>query len=156
MEKIPSFKVDHTRLLPGIYVSRIDTLGAEYASTYDIRLKRPNLEPVISASAMHTIEHVIATFLRNDEAWKNEIIYWGPMGCLTGCYLIMKGKREPKEILPLIISAFKYLADFEGEIPGADPASCGNYSFQNLEQARLEAKRYLSVLEAEPAFVYPE
>lgn len=154
MDLIPSFTVDHTKLVPGIYVSRIDTIGDQFATTFDIRMKTPNLEPVVHANAMHTIEHIIATFLRNDPEWKDKTIYWGPMGCLTGCYFIVKGKLKPQDVLDVMIRAFEFCANFEGEIPGADPVSCGNYIFQDLNMAKWEAKRYADLLKTNPCFEY--
>ena len=133
MDLIPSFQVDHTRIKPGIYVSRTDVLGAETVTTYDIRMKFPNTEPAIHPNAMHTIEHVVATFLRNDPQWKDRVVYWGPMGCLTGCYLIMKGAPDPeKDLLPLMLAAFRHLRDDEGEIPGASAVNCGNFRLHDL------------------------
>ncbi len=143
MEKlIPSFAIDHTKIVPGIFVSRRDIIGKEHITTFDIRMTTPNIEPVIHPNAMHTIEHVIATYLRNSES-KDLIIYWGPMGCLTGCYLIMKGFLEPKDITDLIRKAFEYLRDYEGEVPGATPVNCGNFLLHDLRMAKYEAKRYL-------------
>ena len=156
MEKIASFTVDHSKLVAGIYESRLDTLGTELVTTFDIRMKAPNLEPVIHPNAMHTLEHLIATFLRNDEEWKDKTIYWGPMGCLTGCYFIVKGHPTPEEILPIMIRAFEFCANFEGEVPGADPISCGNYLLMDLNMARYEAKKYLETLKNNPCFVYPQ
>jgi len=155
MELIPSFTIDHRYLMPGIYESRVDTLGSEYATTFDIRMKRPNAEPVVHPNAMHTIEHIVATFLRNDAQWKERIIYWGPMGCLTGCYLIVKGHPQPQELLPLIIRAFEFCADFEGEVPGTAPENCGNYLLHDLNMAKYEARRYVEALKTNPCFVYP-
>ena len=152
---IPSFQVDHTKIKPGIYVSRVDEIGKEFVTTFDVRMKRPNVENYITPKAMHTIEHVVATFLRNDEKEKDKIVYWGPMGCLTGCYLIVKGKADPKDIYPLVLRAFKYLADYSGEVPGATPVNCGNYSLHDLESAKKEAKKYVEILEKEPCFSYP-
>lgn len=152
---IPSFQVDHTRIVPGIYESRVDTLGDQFATTFDIRMKTPNVEPVIHPNAMHTIEHVIATFLRNDDEWKDRIIYWGPMGCLTGCYLIVKGHPTPEEIHPLMLRAFRYLAAYQGEVPGATAVNCGNYLLHDLQIARYEAKCYAEILEKSPCFIYP-
>jgi len=152
---IPSFQVDHTKILPGIYESRLDTLGNEFATTFDIRMKKPNEEPAIHANAMHTIEHVIATFLRNDDEWKDKIIYWGPMGCLTGSYLIVKGHPTPQDICPLLIRAFEYLASYEGDVPGATAKNCGNYIFHDLNMARYEAKLYVDILKNNPCFDYP-
>jgi len=152
---IPSFQVDHTKIVPGIYESRLDTLGMEYATTFDIRMKYPNLEPAIHPNAMHTIEHVVATFLRNDAEWKDRIIYWGPMGCLTGCYLIVKGHPSPQEIYPLMLRAFEYMASYEGSVPGATAVNCGNYILHDLNMARYEGSRYAKRLKEAPCFDYP-
>lgn len=119
MKKIPSFTVDHIRLLRGIYVSRKDTVGSEIVTTFDIRMKEPNREPALSPSAIHTMEHLAATFLRNHAEWADKIIYWGPMGCLTGNYLVVKGDLTSADILPLMIETFRFIADYEGEIPGS-------------------------------------
>jgi len=155
MDLIPSFQVDHTKIKPGIYESRLDRIGDEFATTFDIRMKYPNTEPVIHPNAMHTIEHIVATFLRNDEEWKDRIIYWGPMGCLTGSYLIVKGHPTPQEIYPLMLRAFEYLKDFEGEVPGATPVNCGNYLLHDLQMAKWEGAQYLKRLKEEPCFEYP-
>lgn len=155
MELIPSFQVNHEKIVPGIYISRIDTLGEEYATTFDIRMKKPNKEPVVHPNAMHTIEHIVATFLRNDEDWKEKIIYWGPMGCLTGCYLIVKGRPSAKEIAPLLIKAFECCAKYEGEVPGATAVNCGNYLLHDLNMAKYEAKLFADKLKNEPCFEYP-
>ncbi len=155
MKLIPSFQVDHTKIVPGIYESRVDVLGDNYATTFDVRMKQPNVEPVIHPNAMHTIEHIVATFLRNDDEWKDKIIYWGPMGCLTGCYLIVKGRPSPKEIAPLLIRAFDYCADYDGEVPGATAENCGNYLLHDLNMAKYEAKRYAQILKTKPCFDYP-
>ena len=154
MKLIPSFSVDHTKIVPGIFESRVDTIGAEQVTTFDIRLKRPNVEPAIEPAAMHTIEHVIATFLRNHPKWKDELIYWGPMGCLTGFYMIVKGRPKPEEIYPIIREAFKYLGDYEGEVPGATPENCGKYLMHDLPMARFEARKYTDYLMYYE--VYPE
>ena len=119
MEKIPSFTIDHIRLKRGIYVSRQDIVGGEVVTTFDVRMKEPNREPALSPNAVHTIEHLAATFLRNHPVWADKIIYWGPMGCLTGNYLIVKGNLSSAEILPLIKETFAFLASFEGDVPGA-------------------------------------
>ena len=119
-------------------------------------MKRPNLEPVLHPNAMHTIEHIVATFLRNDKEWKDNIVYWGPMGCLTGCYLIVKGKLAPQDVLDLMIRAFEHTRDFEGEIPGAQPINCGNYLLQDLPMAKYEAGRYVEILKNNPCFEYPK
>lgn len=155
MEKIPSFTIDHNKLLPGIYVSRRDTIGGDVVTTFDIRMKAPNREPALHQGALHSIEHLAATFLRNDEEWKDRIVYWGPMGCLTGNYLLMKGNLEPEDIIELMIRTFSFIAEYEGEIPGAAPSDCGNYLLQDLPMARWEAKRYLEVLKNNPPTKYP-
>ena len=124
MELIQSFSVDHMRIVPGIFTSRVDVLGDFSVTTYDIRLKRPNREPVIDVAAMHSLEHIIATYLRNNPDWKDEVIYWGPMGCLTGFYLILKGNRSPRELYKLILGAFRSV-DHVQEVPGTAPQNCG-------------------------------
>lgn len=144
MKKIPSFTIDHNRLLRGIYVSRKDSVGGETVTTFDIRMKEPNREPVVHAGALHSIEHLAATYLRNDPEWKDRIIYWGPMGCLTGNYLLMRGDLEPKDIVGLMQKTFKFVADFEGEIPGAAPKDCGNWLLHDLPMARWEARKFLT------------
>ncbi len=144
MKKIPSFTIDHNHLLRGIYVSRKDSVGGETVTTFDIRMKEPNREPVVHAGALHTIEHLAATYLRNDPEWKDRIIYWGPMGCLTGNYLLMRGDLEPKDIVGLMQKTFKFVADFEGEIPGAAPKDCGNWLLHDLPMARWEARKFLT------------
>lgn len=144
MKKIPSFTIDHNRLLHGIYVSRKDSVGGETVTTFDIRMKEPNREPVVHAGALHTIEHLAATYLRNAPEWKDRIIYWGPMGCLTGNYLLMRGDLEPKDIVELMKKTFKFVADFEGEIPGAAPKDCGNWLLHDLPMARWEARKFLT------------
>ncbi len=146
MKKIPSFTVNHEKLIPGIYVSRKDEVGNEIITTFDIRMKIPNHEPVVHGKAIHTIEHLAATFLRNDAEWKDRVIYWGPMGCLTGNYLILKGDLESRDIVDLMKRTFQFIADFEGEIPGASPRDCGNYLFNDLPMAKYEAGKYLEVL----------
>ena len=146
MDLIASFSVDHTRIVPGIFVSRKDEVGSEIITTYDIRLKRPNIEPVIDVAAMHSLEHIIATTLRNDKDWKDEIIYWGPMGCLTRFYLILKGERSPREIYGLILNAFKSVAAADS-VPGATAVNCGNYLMHNLEMAKRYAAEFVSYLE---------
>lgn len=144
MKKIASFQVNHLVLKRGIYVSRKDEeQGKVIATTFDIRMKEPNREPAILPQAIHTIEHLAATFLRNHPVWKDRVIYWGPMGCLTGNYLILKGDLESKDIVPLMIETFEFIANYEGEVPGATPRDCGNYTFMNLVSAREEAQKYL-------------
>ena len=144
MEKIPSFTIDHIRLERGIYVSRQDNVGGEVVTTFDVRMKEPNREPVLSPSAIHTIEHLAATFLRNHPLWADRIIYWGPMGCLTGNYLIVKGDLTSADILPLVKETFAFVASYEGEVPGATARDCGNYLLMNLPEARWEARKYLA------------
>lgn len=143
MDKIPSFTIDHERLLRGIYVSRKDVVGGEVVTTFDIRMKEPNREPVLHNGAIHTIEHLAATYLRNDAEWKDRIIYWGPMGCLTGNYLLLRGDYESKDIVDLMRRTFRFVAEFDGEIPGAAARDCGNYLLHDLPMARLESKKYV-------------
>ena len=143
MKKIPSFTIDHTRLNRGIYVSRKDFVADEVITTFDVRMKLPNREPALHQGAIHTIEHLAATFLRNHPVWKDRIVYWGPMGCLTGNYLIVKGDLTSRDILPLMQETFLFIANYEGEIPGATERDCGNYILQHLAMARYEAKKYL-------------
>ena len=158
MELIQSFSVDHTRIVPGIFTSRVDRLGEYSVTTYDIRLKRPNREPVIDVLAMHSLEHLIATYLRNEPDWKDEVIYWGPMGCLTGFYLILKGNRAPQEIYELLLGAFKSV-DGAKEVPGTAPENCGYCRMHNLEMAKWYASLfadYLAENSGNPRiFVYP-
>ena len=147
MELIQSFTVDHTRIVPGIYTSRVDRLGEYSVTTYDVRLKRPNREPVIDVAAMHTLEHLIATYLRNDPDWKDDVVYWGPMGCLTGFYLILKGNRSPRELYDLLLKAFRSVEAAE-EVPGATAVNCGYYRMHNLEMAKWYAREFAGYLEA--------
>ncbi len=158
MKKIPSFTIDHLRLKRGVYVSRQDIVGGEVVTTFDVRMKEPNREPALSPSALHTIEHLAATFLRNHPQWAERIVYWGPMGCLTGNYLLVKGDYSSAEILPLMRETFAFIANFDGEVPGASARDCGNYLLMNLPEARWEAKKYLcEVLECatEENLLYP-
>jgi S-ribosylhomocysteine lyase len=143
MEKIASFQINHLKLKRGIYVSRKDKVGGEVVTTFDIRMKEPNREPALHNGAIHTIEHLAATYLRNDEEWKDKIIYWGPMGCLTGNYLILRGDWDSKDIVDLMKKTFEFVASFEGDIPGAEAKDCGNYLLHDLPMARLESKKYL-------------
>lgn len=159
MDLIPSFTIDHMKMVPGIYVSRVDEVGGDYVTTFDIRIKRPNAEPEIAPAPMHTIEHLVATFLRNDSEWKDRLVYWGPMGCLTGCYMITKGRPRPEDIYPIILKAFEFVRDFEGEIPGASPEKCGKYLMQDLPMAKWEAARYVDYLKSadkDLIFEYPK
>ena len=143
MERIASFQVDHVRLNRGLYVSRIDEINGNYLTSFDIRMKLPIREPVINIAELHTMEHLGATFLRNHPIWKEQIVYFGPMGCRTGFYLILKGKLESKDIVELMKELYKFMAEFKGDIPGATAIECGNYLDQNLPMANYEAKKYL-------------
>lgn len=158
MKKIASFTIDHLKLLPGIYVSRKDSVGGDAVTTFDIRMKAPNIEPALGQGAIHTIEHLAATFLRNDPEWADRIVYWGPMGCLTGNYLLLKGDLESKDIVDLMTRTFRFIAEYEGEIPGATAKDCGNYLLQDLPMARYEARKYLEVLDniTPERLIYPE
>ncbi|MDE6266211.1 MAG: S-ribosylhomocysteine lyase [Muribaculaceae bacterium] len=160
MEKIASFTVNHLLLDRGVFVSRKDsTPSGDVITTFDIRMKRPNREAALDPRAIHTIEHLAATYLRNHPCWKDRIIYWGPMGCLTGNYLIMAGDLTPQDILPLLRDTFSFIACFEGEIPGATPHDCGNYSFNDLPLARREAQLFLEEVLENPKpsnLNYPE
>ena len=159
MKLIQSFSVDHTRIVPGIFTSRVDHLGSETVTTYDVRLKRPNREPVIDVGAMHSLEHLIATYLRNDPEWQDEVVYWGPMGCLTGFYLILKGSRTPQELCLLLLNAFRAVDDAQ-EVPGATPENCGHYLMHNLGMAKWYAREFAAYLEANAGngaiFEYPQ
>ncbi|MBQ1413308.1 MAG: S-ribosylhomocysteine lyase [Clostridia bacterium] len=159
MDLIPSFSVNHTAIVPGIFTSRVDTVGGGVITTYDIRLTRPNREPAVDVAAMHSLEHLIATFLRNDAEWKDEIIYWGPMGCLTGFYLILKGNRAPQEIYDLMIRAFRSVEEAQN-VPGTSPENCGHYLMHDLGMAKWYAAAFADYLTANadnPAiFEYPK
>jgi len=145
MKKIPSFTIDHERLLRGIYVSRRDaTPSGDVITTFDIRMTEPNRQPALSPEALHAMEHLAATYLRNHPEWGARVVYWGPMGCCTGNYLLMQGSVEPDEIVPLIRETMQFVATFEGEIPGASPRDCGNYSFMDLAAARNAARVYIN------------
>ena len=160
MKKIASFTVDHIRLLRGIYVSRTDkTPSGDTLTTFDIRMNEPNRQEPLKGATLHTIEHLAATYLRNHPQWKEQIVYWGPMGCCTGNYLIVSGAYTSAEILPLIRETFEFIADFDGDIPGATPRDCGNYSYMDLESARIEARRYIDEVLTNPAeenLTYPD
>ena len=144
MEKIASFTIDHTRLLRGVYVSRKDKIECVgIITTFDIRMKLPNREPAVSQGALHTIEHLAATFLRNHPVWGSKIVYWGPMGCCTGNYLLMQGDLESADIVPLMQELFTFIANFDEDIPGASAMECGNYMLNNLPMAKWEARKYL-------------
>ena len=159
MELIQSFSVDHTLIVSGIFTSRVDDVNGSKVTTYDIRLKKPNREPVIDVAAMHSLEHLIATYLCNDPEWKDEVIYWGPMGCLTGFYLILKGNRAPQEIYDLILNSFKSVEEAE-TVPGATAVNCGHYLMHNLNMAKWYAKAFVTYLEENAdnvdIFIYPK
>ncbi len=144
MNKITSFTIDHTRLVRGIYVSRKDSIGAETVTTFDIRMKVPNQEPVLDVPALHTIEHLAATFLRNHQEWAEKTLYFGPMGCRTGCYVLFKGELNSENVAPVITELFEFIAGYEGEIPGSSAVECGNYLSQDLPMAKWEARKFLS------------
>jgi S-ribosylhomocysteine lyase len=158
MEKITSFTIDHLRLLPGVYVSRKDHAGDAVVTTFDIRMTRPNFEPVMNTAEVHTMEHLGATFLRNDPEFKDRVLYFGPMGCRTGFYLLLAGDYESRDIAPLMTRMFTFMRDFEGDVPGAAPKDCGNYLDMNLPMTKLLADKYLKeVLEgiSEERLIYP-
>ena len=159
MKKITSFTIDHIKLIPGVYVSRKDTVGVESITTFDIRMTSPNDEPVMNTAEMHTIEHLAATFLRNHTEFGPKIIYFGPMGCRTGFYLLLAGDYDSKDIIDLLKEMFGFIANFEGEVPGASAKDCGNYLDMNLPMAKYLAKKYLDeVLEniSIERLVYPK
>ena len=158
MKKIPSFTIDHLRLSRGIYVSRKDYVGEEVITTFDIRMKEPNREPVLGQGELHTIEHLAATYLRNHETWGDKIIFWGPMGCCTGNYFLMRGDLTSCDIVELMRETFRFIRDFEGEVPGVAAKDCGNYLLHNLPMAKYEAAKYLTeVLDVieEKNLIYP-
>ena len=143
MKKITSFTIDHLKLVPGVYVSRKDPIGNEIITTFDLRMTSPNDEPVMNTAEMHAIEHLAATFLRNHEEYGPKIIYFGPMGCRTGFYLLLAGDYDSKDILPLMVELFQFIASFNDEVPGASAKDCGNYLDMNLPMARYLAQKYL-------------
>lgn len=149
MKKIESFTIDHLTLLPGVYVSRKDTTPkGDVVTTFDVRMTAPNRQPALSISALHAMEHLVATFLRNHPVWGERIVYWGPMGCCTGNYLLINGDLESRDILPLLREAFRFVVGFDGAVPGASPKDCGNYLLMNLPEARMAALDYLKVLDS--------
>lgn len=159
MEKIASFTIDHTRLLPGLYVSRKDNINGNIITTFDIRMTRPNYEPVMNTAEVHTIEHLAATFLRNHEEYKEKVVYFGPMGCRTGFYLILAGDYASADIVPLIKELYIFMSEYEGEVPGASARDCGNYLDMNLNMAKYLSKKYLDeVLDniSNERLIYPE
>lgn len=159
MKKIASFTIDHIKLDPGVYVSRKDTVGDSVITTFDLRMTKPNAEPVMNTAEMHTIEHLAATYLRNHEAYADKTIYFGPMGCRTGFYLLLNGDYTSADIVPLIVSLFEFIRDFHEEVPGASAKDCGNYLDMNLGMANYLADRYLQNTLChidEKHLVYPE
>ena len=159
MEKIKSFTVDHLRLVPGVYVSRVDYVNAYPVTTFDLRMTSPNDEPVMNTAEVHTIEHLGATFLRNHDTYADKTIYFGPMGCRTGFYLILSGEYTSADIVPLMQEMFGFIADFEGDVPGAAAKDCGNYLDMNLPMAKYLARKYLDEVLTdirEEQLVYPE
>ena len=158
MEKITSFTIDHILLQPGLYVSRKDRVGQETVTTFDLRLTSPNEEPVMNTAEVHTMEHLAATYLRNEPTWKNQVLYFGPMGCRTGFYLLLAGDRTSREVLPLVLSCFKFIRDFEGDVPGASAKDCGNYLDMNLPMAKYWGAKYAALLEniTPDRLTYPE
>ena len=143
MDKIASFTVNHEKLLPGVYVSRRDVFGNTVLTTFDLRFTRPNVEAPLDTAGVHTIEHMWATFFRNHPMWARRTVYFGPMGCRTGFYLILEGELEPRDILPLLLAASDWTLSYEGEIPGYSPRDCGNYLDMNLGMANYLAEKYL-------------
>ena len=158
MEKITSFTIDHIKLQPGLYVSRQDRVGSETVTTFDLRLTSPNEEPVMNTAEMHTIEHLAATYLRNEPAWKDRVLYFGPMGCRTGFYLLLAGKYTSMDVLDLVKDCFRFIADYTGEIPGASAKDCGNYLDMNLPMAKYWGKKYSRLLDNadQTRLIYPE
>ena len=158
MEKITSFTIDHIKLQPGLYVSRKDRVGQETVTTFDLRLTKPNDEPVLNTAEMHTIEHLAATYLRNEPVWKDKVLYFGPMGCRTGFYLLLAGDLESKDVLTLVWDCFRFIAEFSGEVPGASAKDCGNYLDMNLPMANHWGRKYAALLEniEDDRLVYPE
>lgn len=158
MEKIASFTVDHIKLLPGLYVSRKDKAGAETVTTFDLRLTKPNEEPVLNTAEVHTIEHLGATYLRNEPTWKDKVLYFGPMGCRTGFYLLLAGDYSSRDVLPLVTECFRFIRDYRDAVPGASPKDCGNYLDMNLTMANYWGAKYVGVLENadETRLNYPE
>lgn len=158
MEKIASFTVDHIKLLPGLYVSRKDKVGAETVTTFDLRLTKPNEEPVLNTAEVHTIEHLGATYLRNEPTWKDKVLYFGPMGCRTGFYLLLAGDYSSRKVLPLVTECFRFIRDYRDAVPGASPKDCGNYLDMNLPMANYWGAKYVGVLENadETRLNYPE
>ncbi len=159
MEKIASFTINHLNLLPGVYVSRKDHIGSETVTTFDIRMTQPNYEPVMNTAEVHTIEHLAATFLRNDAEYGSRVVYFGPMGCRTGFYLLLAGDYESEDIIPLLTRMYEFMADFHDAVPGASPRVCGNYLDMNLPMANYLSKKFLEEVLIgikKERLVYPE
>ena len=158
MEKITSFTIDHIKLLPGLYVSRKDKAGSETVTTFDLRLTKPNDEPVMNTAEIHTMEHLAATYLRNEPQWKDRVLYFGPMGCRTGFYLLLIGDYTSEDALPLVRDCFRFIRDSRGEVPGASAKDCGNYLDMNLSMANYWGAKYAGLLEniTPDQLVYPE
>ena len=158
MEKIASFTIDHIKLQPGVYVSRKDKIGAETVTTFDLRLTSPNEEPVMNTAEIHAMEHLAATYLRNEPQWKDKVLYFGPMGCRTGFYLLLAGDYTSQEIVPLVKACFEFIRDFRDEIPGASAKDCGNYLDMNLPMANYWGRKYAALLENidRDHLIYPE
>lgn len=158
MEKITSFTIDHLKLQPGLYVSRKDKVGAETVTTFDLRLTKPNDEPVMNTAEVHTMEHLAATYLRNDPDWKDRVLYFGPMGCRTGFYLLLAGDYESADVRELVTNCFRLIRDFRGEVPGASAKDCGNYLDMNLPMANYWGEKYTALLETmdESRMHYPK
>ncbi len=158
MKRIESFCINHTRLKRGIYVSRRDLVGSEAVTTFDLRMKEPNNEPALNSASAHTLEHIGATFLRNHKEYSNRILYFGPMGCLTGFYLLIKGDLNSEDVVPVVREMFRFAADFDGEVPGASAVECGNYKLMDLKEAKAEARKYVTEVLESPVsenLVYP-
>ena len=158
MEKITSFTIDHIKLQPGLYVSRKDRVGLETVTTFDLRLTSPNDEPVMNTAEVHTIEHLAATYLRNQQNWMDKVLYFGPMGCRTGFYLLLAGDLCSEDVLPLVLDCFRFVRDFEGAVPGASAMDCGNYLDMNLPMAKYWGGRYVKLLENidKSRLIYPQ
>ena len=158
MEKITSFTIDHIKLEPGLYVSRKDKVGSETVTTFDLRITNPNEEPVMNTAEIHTMEHLGATYLRNNRQWKDRVLYFGPMGCRTGFYLLLAGDLSSRDVLELVLDCFRFIRDFRGEVPGASAKDCGNFLDMNLPMANYWGSRYAALLEKidEAHLTYPE
>ena len=158
MEKITSFTIDHLELKPGLYVSRKDKVGSETVTTFDLRLTSPNDEPVMNTAEVHTIEHLAATYLRNEPKWKDKVLYFGPMGCRTGFYLLLAGDYESRDAVGLVRDCFRFIRDFEGDVPGASAKDCGNYLDMNLPMAKYWGAKYAALLDNidDSRLVYPK